>query len=250
MTRVFGRFSSLGGALAFGALLLSTSAASAAMTEAAAKAGTDPATGVAPASPARDSYAGPPLLVAEGRKLKLGGYGGFGGGYTRMLGRDSGLVSFEAAVLFDHRFSVGLAGYGFTRTPRGPAAADGTKQQFGAGYGGLAVRYSVFGALPVYGTFGLVLGAGAVNLHRDYGWDGEASWGDDFGRDDRDWDAGRFDPFLFAQPEVALNANVTRWLRLGANVGYRFTGGVGRFGLSESDLNGLVAGGSIQLGWF
>jgi hypothetical protein len=250
MTRVFGRFLTLGAASGLGALLLSTTAASAATTELGGKAAAQPVTGTAAAGPARDSYAGPPLLVADGRKLKIGGYGGFGGGYTRMMGRDSGLVSFEAAVLFDHRFSVGLAGYGFTRTPRGPVAGDGTRQQFGAGYGGLALRYSVFGALPVYATFGLVLGAGAVNLHRDYGWESDASWGDDFGRDDRNWDAGRFDPFLVAQPEVALNANVTRWLRLGANVGYRFTGGVGRFGLSESDLNGVVAGASIQCGWF
>ncbi len=201
-------------------------------------------------APARDSYEGPPLLLGNGKKVRVGAYAGIGGAYTRMMGQDSGLVSFEAALLLDHRLSLGVAGYGFTRTPRGPATEAGTKQQFGAGYGGLAIRYSVFGGLPVYGTFGVVLGAGAVNLHRDYGWDGESSWGDDFGRDDRNWDAGRFDTFLMVQPEIALNANLTRWLRLGATVGYRFTGGVGRFGLSESDLNGIVAGGNIQLGWF
>jgi hypothetical protein len=203
---------------------------------------------VADAKP-RDSYEGPPLLLG-GRKLKLGAYAGLGGAYTRMMGRDSGLVSFEGALLLDHRFSIGVAAYGFTRTPRGPQAPDGNRQQFGAGYGGLALRYSVFGGLPVYGTFGLVLGAGAVNLHRDDGWDDESNWSDSFDHDDRKWDAGRFDAFLFAQPEVALNTNVTRWLRLGATVGYRFTGGVNRFELGESDLNGIVAGGNIQLGWF
>jgi hypothetical protein len=198
----------------------------------------------------RDSYQGPPLLLGNGRKVKVGAYANLGGAYTRMVGHDSGLLSFEAALLLDHRLSLGVAGYGFTRTPRGPAATDGSGQQLAAGYGGLAIRYSVFGSLPVYGTFGVVLGAGAVNLHRDYGWDGESSWGDDFGRDDRTWDAGRFDTFLMVQPEVALNANLTRWLRLGATVGYRFTGGVGRFGLTESDLDGLVAGGNIAFGWF
>jgi len=203
------------------------------------------------AAPARDSYAGPPTLLGSGTKVKVGAYAGLGGAYTRMMGRDSGLASFEAALLLDHRLSLGLVGYGFTRTPRGPAADDGTTQQFGAGYGGLAIRYSVFGRLPVYGTFGLVLGAGAVNLHRDDGWDDEASWDSGYReRDARGWDAGRFDPFLFAQPEIALNSNVTRWLRLGATLGYRFTGGVGRFGLSEADLNGIVIGGNIQFGWF
>lgn len=204
----------------------------------------------APPVPARDAYTGPPLLVGSEKKLRFGGYGSLGGGYTRLMGRDSGLVSLEGAFLFDHRLSIGLAGYGFTRTPRGPAAADGSPQQFGAGYGGLAIRYSVFGALPVYGTFGLVLGGGAVNLHRDYDWSNESSWDDGYHSSDDDFHSGRFDAFLFAQPEVALNVNVTRWLRLGANVGYRFTGGVSRFGLASSDLNGIVAGGNIQLGWF
>jgi hypothetical protein len=203
---------------------------------------------VADAKP-RDSYEGPPLLLG-GKKLKLGAYAGLGGAYTRMMGQDSGLVSFEGALLLDHRLSIGVAGYGFTRTPRGPQASDGNRQRFGAGYGGLALRYSVFGGLPVYGTFGVVLGAGAVNLHRDDGWENEASWDESFNHDDRNWDAGRFDAFLFAQPEIALNTNVTRWLRLGATVGYRFTGGVSRFDLSESDLNGIVAGGNIQIGWF
>jgi hypothetical protein len=239
------RFSSGWAPLALGAAVLSMLrpgwAATAVQPSAAASAST---------APARDSYEGPPLLLGDGKKIKVGAYGGFGGAYTRMIGKDSGLVTFEAALLLDHRLSLGVAGYGFTRTPRGPALSDGTAQQFGAGYGGFAIRYSVFGGLPVYGTFGLVLGAGAVNLHRDDGWDDEATWDDGFQRDDRNWDAGRFDPFLFVQPEIALNTNVTRWLRLGATVGYRFTGGVGRFGLTEGDLNAIVAGGNIGVGWF
>jgi hypothetical protein len=260
MKRFLGRLADAGWPIAPGAAVFFVVApswgATAAQPSVAASAGAAPAHSApavggpaATASP-RDNYTGPPLLLGSDRKIKVGAYGGFGGAYTRMIGKDSGLVSFEAALLLDHRLSLGVAGYGFTRTPRGPATSAGTAQQFGAGYGGLAIRYSVFGSLPVYGTFGLVLGAGAVNLHRDDGWDDEATWDDGFEADRRDWDAGRFDPFLFVQPEIALNTNVTRWLRLGATVGYRFTGGVGRFGLSEGDLNAIVAGGNIGVGWF
>lgn len=202
-------------------------------------------------APVRDSYEGPPLLLGRGKRIKVGGYAGLGAAYTRFMERDSGLMSLEGAFLFDHRLSLGVAGYGFTRTPRGPLSAGGEAQEFGAGYGGLALRYSVFGNLPVYGTFGVLLGGGAVNLHRDYGWDDESDWDDDWHGDHDDaWEHGRFDTFLVVQPEVTLNGNVTRWLRLGATLGYRFTGGVGRFDLDESDLNGIVAGGNIQLGWF
>jgi hypothetical protein len=251
MKRFLGRFAARNTAVsAFGAAF-SAVASAAAATGGTPVAAVPPSAAAPNTTPARDSYTGPPTLLGDGKKVKVGAYAGLGGAYTRLMGEDSGLVSFEVAVLLDHRLSLGLAGYAFTRTPRGPVGTDGAAQQFGAGYGGLALRYSVFGGLPVYGTFGLVLGAGAVNLHRDDGWDNEASWDDGYStRDDRNWDAGRFDTFLFAQPELALNSNVTRWLRLGATVGYRFTGGIGRFGLAESDLNGLVVGGNIQLGWF
>lgn len=249
MKRFSSRFAGCGGT-ALALVLGFTAAPSRAATATAGPATSAPAAPAAGAS-ARDGYDGPPLLLGAGRKIKVGGYASMGGAYTRMIGLDSGLVSLEAALLLDHRLSLGVAGYGFTRTPRGPAALDGSRQQFGAGYGGLSLRYSVFApGVPVYGTFGLVLGAGAVNLHRDDGWDDESSWDDGFNRDDREWDAGRFDPFLFVQPELALNANATRWLRLGATVGYRFTGGVSRFGLGESDLNGIVAGANIAVGWF
>jgi hypothetical protein len=199
-------------------------------------------------APARASYDGPPTLLGRGRKVKVGAYGGVGAAYTRFMDRDSGLMSIEGALLLDHRLSLGVAGYGFTRTPSGPDGEGGTPQEFGAGYGGFVARYSLIGNLPVYGSLGLLLGAGAVNLHRDYGWD-ENEWDGDW-EHDRQFEPGRFDSFLVVQPELTLHANLTRWLRAGAMVGYRATSGVGRFGLQEADLNGIVAGANLQFGWF
>jgi len=211
-----------------------------------------PAAGAKPApnsvAPAKDSYDGPPTLLGRGRKVKVGAYGGLGAAYTRFMDRDSALMSVEAALLLDHRLSLGAAGYGFTRTPSGPDGSDGLPQEFGAGYGGFVARYSLIGSLPVYGSFGLLLGAGAVNLHRDNGW-GEDDWDGEW-EHDRQLDYGRFDAFLVVQPELTLHANLTRWLRAGAMVGYRATSGVGRFGLQEGDLNGIVAGANLQFGWF
>jgi len=249
MTRLHGRSAALGAWLSLSSAAVFLAAPAGAAPEAQASV-SGSAAATSPRAANRDSYEGPPLLLGDGKKVKVGAYGGIGGAYTRLMGEDSGLVSFEGALLFDHRLSLGVAGYAFTRTPAGPLASDGGAQQFGAGYAGLALRYSVFGGLPVYGTFGVVMGAGAVNLRHADAFSFESSCDNHSCRDSGDWQNGRFDPFLFVQPEVALNANVTRWLRLGATVGYRFTGGVGRFGLSEADLNGVVLGGNIQLGWF
>jgi len=196
----------------------------------------------------RDASDGPPLWFGSRKRTRVGAYGGVGSAYTRFLHRDSTLLSVEAALLFNHRLSLGLAAYGFARLPESPEADTGRLHRFGAGYGGFVVRYSVFTQSPVYLTFGALLGAGAVKLSPDCACGDSISWRD--GRDEREWRIGNYDAFVVAQPEVALDTNVTRWLRVGVNVGYRLSGGVHRFGLGASDVNGVVAGGKVQLGWF
>lgn len=199
-------------------------------------------------APTKDTDDGPPRLIGgPGKKTKVGGYGSIGAAYTPFMGRESGLMSLEGAVLIDHRLSLGFAGYGFTRTPCGCRAGDGAATEIGAGYTGFVARYSVFTSSPVYISLGMLIGGGATNLHRKSDTAGE---GEDASWDDEDWDEGELDTFAVVQPEATLHLNVTRWFRVGLNGGYRFTAGVNRFGLDESDLDGPVLGGSLQFGWF
>lgn len=189
-------------------------------------------------NPRVTSYDGPPLLL--GRRAHVGGYGGFSAAYTRMLDRDGALLGFEGALLLAHRLSLGLAGYGFLRSPAGPPDLAGTPRELSVGYGGFVARYAFLTHLPVYASVGLLLGGGAVVLHPEDE-DGDHDWEDD-GRDETD-------AFFVAQPELSLHANLTRWMRLGATAGYRVTSSVHRFGLQTSDLNGVVVGGHLQFGW-
>lgn len=201
-----------------------------------------PAPHAQPAGRRHREYDGPPMLFGSG-KITVGGYGGFSAAYTNMLNRDGALLGFEGAILIAHRLSLGFAGYGFSRNPDGPPALDGSSRDFGTGYGGFVARYAFFTGLPVYPSVGLLVGGGAVVLHRD-------EWDDrDYESDPDDQHGTDGDGFFVAQPELSLHANVTRWMRLGLTGGYRFTRGVGRFGLSEGDLNGVVLGGNIQFGW-
>ncbi len=187
-------------------------------------------------------YDGPPTLF--GSKRSLGGYGGFAAAYTHMLHRDGAALGFEGALSIAHRLSLGLAGYGFSRNPQGPVDVDGARRDFGTGYGGFVARYAFLTSLPVYPSLGILLGGGAVVLHRD-------DWNDHNAGDGsaRRHDGSQGDGFFVAQPELQLHANVTRWMRLGLNAGYRFTRGVSRFGFTERDLNGVLLGGNIQFGW-
>jgi len=206
------------------------------------------ASGASSGTDVRDASDGPPLWFGSRKRVKVGAYGGLGSAYTRFLHRDSTLLSVETALLFHHRLSLGLAAYGFARLPESPETDTGVQHRFGAGYGGFVVRYSVFTESPVYLTFGTLLGAGALKLSPD------CVCGDVIslraGRDEGEWRIGNYDAFVVAQPEIELDSNVTHWLRVGVNVGYRVSGGVRHFGLEASDVNGVVAGGKVQLGWF
>jgi hypothetical protein len=195
----------------------------------------------APAAKPRPEYDGPPL--AFGRRPAVGGYAGFSVAYTKMLDRDGALLGFEGALLVAHRLSLGLAGYGFSRSPEGPADWDGTAREFGTGYGGFVGRYAFLTHSPVYLSVGILLGGGAAVLHESVDFDDSEDWDED------DHEDGQADGFFVVQPELSLHVNLTRWMRLGLTGGYRATSGVSRFGLSERDLNGVVLGGNVQFGW-
>ncbi len=226
--------------------------------ETAAPAPTSSPGGLAPPQPlapgasrrlAGGSYDGPPLLLGPG-KVKLGAYGSLGVAYTHMLHRDGVATDFAAAVLIDHRISIGLAGYLFSRTPKGPANLDGTPREFSTVYGGLLLRYAVFADFPVYGSLGVLVGGGALVL-RD-------RW--DYYRRDRDLELEDEDDYVtrretaegyfVAQPDITLHVNATRWLRFGVTGGYRFATAVERFGYDSTAMSGAVVGGNVELGWF
>lgn len=182
---------------------------------------------------------GPPVLLD--RAVDVGGYVGLDVGYTRMFGQDGAVVGLQGALLFGHRFSLGVAGYGWTNAQPGPNDSLGREQRFETGYGGATLHYSLFFAdFPAYLTFGALIGGGGVVLTPDRS--------DDF--DDLDSNDDDADVFALVQPDLTLNVNVTRWMRVGLTAGYRLTSGVDQYGFDESDVNGVVLGGQVQIGRF
>ena len=53
------------------------------------------------------------LFGKDGGKIEHGGWGGFTLGYTKIAGKDAFLSGGRGGWLIDHRFTLGLAGYGF-----------------------------------------------------------------------------------------------------------------------------------------
>jgi hypothetical protein len=182
---------------------------------------------------------GPPLLF--GKSLDVGGYGGLDVAYSRMFGRDGVVAGAQGAVLINHRLALGIAGYGWSNPLDGPAAPNGDAQRFETGYGGFTAHYSLyFDQLPIYFTVGALVGGGAIDLT-------DENHSDSF---DGFQDRPSEDVFAVFQPDVAVHANLTKWMRVVLTAGYRLTSGVDRLGFKEADVNGLMLGGQIQFGAF
>ncbi len=185
--------------------------------------------------PAAASSDEPPTLFG-GQHTRIGGYGALAVHYARINGQDGVLSGIEGALLLDHRLAIGFAGYGWGNQGRLPASQDPYRDYLHFAYGGLLVRYHVYiPNSPVYFSAGAVVGGGVVGL--------TGTWDGDLHRDNTDG-------FFIFEPMLGVHVNFTRWMRMGVDAGYRLTSGVGKFGFTESDFNGISLGGNIGFGWF
>jgi hypothetical protein len=114
---------------------------------------------------------------------------------------------------------------------------DGVPRDLAVGYGGFLVRYSVLTGGPLYGSVGALVGAGALTLHRDTEHDASG-----------DHHADASDSFFVFEPQLSLQVNLLRWMRIGLQGGYRITNGLGHLGYTEQDIDGLTLGGTLQFG--
>ena len=190
-------------------------------------------------------YDGPPLLFTQGPgKPKLGAYGGLGVAYTHMLHRDGVVVDLSGAILVDHRLSLGLAGYFFSRTPSGPDYFL-TEREYRASYVGAFVRYHLYGDFPLYASVGAFVGGGMLWLGEDFNHDHDHSDNDEWNSDASEVRGN----FVF-QPDFSLHVNAARWLRFTMTGGYRVATAVNDFGFDSQAMSGVVVGGKVELGWF
>ncbi len=196
------------------------------------------ATPLAVASPPEPDDDAPRTLLG-GDKMVFGGYGGVHVNGSSMFGRGIVYVGGEGAVLLDHRLALGGAGYGMATRVHVPGQSyAGLSQRMEFGYGGVVVRYSLLFDQPYYVTPGLLVGAGGVSYILEY----DNEW-----NDSHTVDSGAV---LVVEPSLAVHANVTRWLRLMAQLSYRAVSGLdGSYGLNNRDLSGLAFGGGVEAGW-
>lgn len=152
----------------------------------------------------------------------VGGYIAVGGKTFQALGADGFLLGGRAGVVFDHRLTLGLAGYGLCtplanrayndrRADNGLSVPDGLALRMG--YGGLFIEPVFFDASVVHFSLPITFGVGGVS----YGYPpGDGGMYPRVIRTDAQ-------AFFFVEPGVEMEVNILTHVRLGLGAAYFHT---------------------------
>ncbi|MEL6668103.1 MAG: hypothetical protein AAFP08_03990 [Bacteroidota bacterium] len=167
-----------------------------------------------------------------GRSQLNGGFGsplleiGVSDGITNMVGGGGGLVF--------RNFFFGLYGLGSTDA-LGELLDEGEISRLEIAHGGLWFGITPQSYNAVHPYMSIKAGWGAVEV--------------DF--DDPSQDFDDVDQVFVLTPEIGMELNLTRWMRVSGGLGYRYLSGINEGNpVNESDLNGLVANVTLRFGWF
>jgi hypothetical protein len=186
-------------------------------------------------------------------------HGGFGAVEYKMSRVDGEYASFvggKGAWIIDHGFFIGLGGYGMANEnihvedDRRYAEEPGLyedKPQLSFGYGGLLLGYVIGSDRLVHATISTIIGAGGVSKqYKDN--NEESDYRDE--RHDEDWESRDGSGCFVLDPTLAVEINVTEWLRPTIGVGYRYVSGTDTQGIRDRDLSGFTISGALKFGSF
>ena len=175
------------------------------------------------------------------KNRKNGGYGALSFNYTQIDGKDAFMMGARGAWIIDHSFAIGLGGNGFVNDINYHNWRDNDLDyNLAGGYGGLYLEPILFPRLPVHVSLPVLFGVGAIARIED-----RPHW-------DNDWlfDDSNEDVFLVLEPSVELEFNMTRYMRLAASLGYRFTSKIEMADTNPDILEGTNIGIVFKFGKF
>jgi len=169
------------------------------------------------------------LGTIVGSHPAIGGYFGLDMNIGQIRSATGIFAGADIAVIFAHRLSVGVAGYGLANGDARVTSTGGVTDTIRFGYGGLRVGYVFSPAARLHPSVDLLIAGGSAQTA---------------GASDRS------DEVFVAEPSVIAEANLTTYLRAALGVGYRFVGGVDLPGVTDSDLRGVSARLTLRAGRF
>lgn len=152
--------------------------------------------------------------------------------FTSINGDYGVLPGGHAGVIFNHAISLGIAGYGLANNVNADAPYE--DQNIMLGYYGLVLEYIFNAQRLVNVSASALIGGGGLRagVHQ------QNTMGHDM------------DVFFVAEPVLTLYLNVVKYFRVGFGAGYRFVSGVDTEGLRDSEIRGVFAVLSLQIGLF
>ena len=171
--------------------------------------------------------------ILDNQDLRISGMGGPFMQFTSVAGEFGFMMGGGGAVLLDDFF---FGGYGLGLTNAIPDYVnDIPSDQLTLGHGGFWLGYALKGNKPVHVTFSTMLGWGELGITQSTG----------------TYPYLRDKLFVMA-PTVELEANLTRYFRIGAGVSYNIFTMVdeGMHGYTNGDISAPAGFLSFKFGWF
>jgi len=152
-----------------------------------------------------------------------------------LIGKTGG----TAAVIFDHRLALGVTGSGFIGFQN--TLINNQKHIMSGGYGGLLIEPILASPKSIHLSFPISMGIGQNQYFRD-----------SLGYREWDWDyrAEVVQDFVYIEPGVNVEFNLTKFMRFGITGSYMLTDALNRTPLTTTQLDGLSVSANIKLGWF
>ena len=171
--------------------------------------------------------------ILDNKDLRISGMGGPFMQFTSVAGDFGFMMGGGGAVLLDDFF---FGGYGLGLTNAIPDYVnDNPSDQLSLGHGGFWLGYSLFGNKPLHAAFSAMLGWGEFGITQ-----GEGAY--PYIRDN----------IFMVAPTIELEANLTRYFRIGAGVSYNLYTMVDDniHGYTSGDLSSVAGFLSFKFGWF
>ncbi len=156
-----------------------------------------------------------------------GGYLAFTFGYTQIDNQDAVNLGGRIGWLINHRFTLGLAGYGYYNNLHKTKNSAPHEYAISGGYGGLFIEPIVKPFAPVHVSFPVIFGVGGAAATKKDIW--EDNYDNNYNYDS--------DVYLVFEPGVDVEFNILKYFRLAVGASYRLTNGVN---LEYQYYNGAV----------
>ncbi|MGE0174225.1 MAG: hypothetical protein AB7T49_15620 [Oligoflexales bacterium] len=177
------------------------------------------------------------------KNVDHGGFGAIVSKYARIGSSDATFVGARGAWIVNHAWILGASGYGLT-SELGVKSGD-DKGNLDLGYGGFLFGYNFFSSDLVHLNLLTNAGWGAMSIDSDE--DKEFGLRDDVEDYDKDEIS---DTFTIIEPEVLVETNLYKYVRLGTGVSYRIVNAVDNKILRTKELEGWSATIAVNAGLF